>query len=180
MACNSVTLQSIDARCHRSIGGLKRILIALRDDVVQPTADASTGEISTVSLKQGKKFEEWLFRPNTASYTSTLSSDQAIGNQAVTTEVSLQFTKAEATKRLAIQSAINAAAVVILEDMYGQHIYLGYDDEVYVTAATMVSGTAATDLNGFTLTFTDVAQELPHFIAAGFDVDTLLTAASAS
>ena len=96
-----------------------------RDDVVQPTADPTTGEIATVTLNSGKKFEEWLFRPNTASYTSTLSSDQAIGNQSVTTEVSLQFSKAEATKRLAIQSAINAAAVVILEDMYGQHIYLG-------------------------------------------------------
>lgn len=176
MVCNSVTLQSIDARCHRSIGGLKRILIAKRDDVVQPVADETTGEITTVTLKSGKKFEEWLFRTNTASYTSTLSSDQAIGNQAVTTEVSLQFSKAEATKRLAIQSAINAAAVVILEDMYGQHIYLGYDEEVYVTSATMVSGTASTDLNGFTLTFTDVAQELPHFLAENFNVDALLTA----
>ena len=52
----------------------------------------------------------------------------------------------------------------------------GYDEEVYVTAATMVSGTASTDLNGFTLTFTDVAQELPHFIAESFDVDALITA----
>lgn len=175
MACNSITLQSIDARCERSVGGLKRVLIAQRDDVVQPTADPTTGEIKTVTLNSGKKFEEWKFRPNTASYTSTLSSDQTTGNQAVTTEVSLQFSKAEATKRLAIQSAINAAAVVILEDMYGQHIYLGFDQEVYVTSATMVSGTATTDLNGFTLTFTDVAQELPHFLSADFDINALVT-----
>lgn len=177
MACNSVTLQSIDARCDRSVGGLKRVLIAQRDDVVQPVADQTTGEIAALSLATGKKFEEWKFRPNTASYTSTLSSDQATGNQAITTEVSLQFSKAEATKRLAIQSAINAAAVVILEDMYGQYIYLGYDQEVYVTAATMVSGTATTDLNGFALTFTDVAQELPHFLSNDVDVDALVTGA---
>ena len=177
MSCNSVTLQSIDARCDRSIGGLKRILIAQRDDVVKPTADQTTGEITTVTLISGKKFEEWKFRPNTGSYASSLSSDQTTGNQAITTNVSLQFSKAEATKRLAIQSAINAAAVVILEDMYGQYIYLGYDQEVYVTDATMVSGTASTDLNGFTITFTDVAQELPHYLSADVDVDALVTGA---
>ena len=61
MACNSVTLQSIDARCDRSVGGLKRVLIAQRDDVVQPVADKTTGEIAALSLATGKKFEEWKF-----------------------------------------------------------------------------------------------------------------------
>ena len=76
----------------------------------------------------------------------------------------VQFTKAEAQKRLDIQSAINASAVVIVEDMYGQFIYLGLENEVVVSNATMVTGTASSDLNGFTLTFQDLATELPHFI----------------
>ena len=58
-----------------------------------------------------------MFRKNTGNYTTALTSDPAIGTQAVTTDLNLQFTKAEATKRLEIQSAINAAAVVIIEDM---------------------------------------------------------------
>ena len=41
-----------------------------------------------------------------------------------------------------IIGAINAAAVVIIEDMYGQYIYLGLDNEVSVTSVNQQSGTA--------------------------------------
>lgn len=155
--CGSVTLSAIDARCDTSFGGIKRVLVANRDDVTVTVSD------DTITALVGN-FVEWLFRKNTGSLTSTVSSDAAIGSSFVTTEVSLQFTKAEATKRLAIQSAINANAVVIVEDMYGQYIYLGLENEVVVTSATMVTGTAATDLNGFTLVFQDVASQLPYFV----------------
>lgn len=161
--CGSVTLSAIDARCETSFGGIKRVLVALRDDVTVTKDD--TG-ITAITLGEGKNFVEWQFRKNTGSLTSTVTSDTAIGNTFATTEVTLQFTKAEATKRLAIQSAINASSVVIVEDMYGQYIYLGLENEVVVSAATMVTGTAAADLNGFTLTFQDIATQLPYFVAA--------------
>lgn len=164
--CGSVTLSAIDARCETSFGGIKRVLVANRDDVeVSTTKDEVTGEVTGITSINGK-FVQWLFRKNTGSLTSTVTSDTAIGNTFATTEVTLQFTKAEATKRLAIQSAINAGSVVIVEDMYGQYIYLGLENEVVVSTATMVTGTAAADLNGFTLTFQDIATQLPHFVEA--------------
>lgn len=161
--CGSVTLSAIDARCETSFGGIKRVLVALRDDV---TVTKDETGITAITIAEGKKFVEWQFRKNTGSLTSTVTSDTAIGNTFATTEVTLQFTKAEATKRLAIQSAINASSVVIVEDMYGQYIYLGLENEVVVSAATMVTGTAAADLNGFTLTFQDIATQLPYFVEA--------------
>lgn len=175
MACQSLTLGSIDARCDASVGGIKRILLANRDDVTV-TVDTTTKEISAITLATGKHFVEWKFRKNTGSYTSTATVDPTIGNSAVTTDVNLQFSRAENTKRLEIQTALNASAVVIVEDMYGQHIYLGLDNEVTITSAVMQSGTATSDLSGFTLTFQDVAEELPHFIADDVDVDALLVA----
>lgn len=176
MACNTVTLNGINAKCDTSAGGIKRILIAQKDDVIDIDVDTATGVIDTITLASGKYFVQWLFRKNTGNYTTSLTSDPAIGTQAVTTELNLQFTKAEATKRLEIQSAINAAAVVIIEDMYGQYILLGKDNEVSVTAVNQQSGTAVTDLNGYTLTFQDVSLELPHFVDASI-IPSLLTAA---
>lgn len=164
MACNTVTLNGINGRCDTSAGGIKRVLIAQKDDVTNISVDTSTGVIDTITMATGKYFVQWLFRKNTGNYTTSLSSDPAIGTQAVTTDLNLQFTKAEATKRLEIQSAINAAAVVIIEDMYGQYILLGKDNEVSVTSVNQQSGTAVTDLNGYTLTFQDVSLELPHFV----------------
>ena len=163
-SCAAISLASIDARCDASIGGIKRILIAQKDDVTDVTLNDTTGIITAITMASGKKFQQWLFRRNTGSYTSTSTSDATIGNNSVTTEVNLQFSKAEAEKRLNIQSAINANAVVIVEDAYGQFIYLGYDNEVTITNAVMQSGTATADLSGFTLTFTDESAELPHFV----------------
>lgn len=170
--CGSVTLSAIDARCDTSFGGIKRVLVANRDDVTVTVGE--TG-ITAITLAQGKNFVEWQFRKNTGSLTSTVANDATIGSSFATTEVSLQFTKAEATKRLAIQSAINANAVVIVEDMYGQYIYLGLENDVVVTSATMVTGTAATDLNGFTLVFQDVASQLPYFVESTLIEDLTVT-----
>jgi hypothetical protein len=164
MACNTVTLNGIDARCETSAGGIKRVLIANVDDVKEITIDPTTSIVTAIDA--AGKFAEWKFRKNTGSLSTSLASDPAIGNTTVTTELNLQFTKAEAVKRLEIQSAINAAAMVIVEDMYGQYILLGNENEVVVSAASMVTGTAATDLNGFTLTLQDVSTELPHFVEA--------------
>ena len=195
-SCLPVSLGSIDARCDMSFGGIKRMLIALKDDVDSVVIDeflakytgTDTGEdvpnddnlITQINMKytmevpEGetepvqvyKTFYEFLFRRNTASYTSTVAPDVAIGNSFTTTEVTLQFSKAEAKKRMIIQSLINAGAVMIIEDMYGQFIYLGLDREVVLTNGVMQSGTAETDLNGFTLTLQDVSLELPHFISS--------------
>lgn len=179
MACQSLTLLTgMDCRCQASVGGIKRILLADRD-AVTVTVDDATKEISAITLAKGKKFAEWRFRKNTGNYTSTATIDPTIGNSAVTTEVNLQFSRAENTKRLEIQTALNGAAVVIVEDMYGQHIYLGLDNEVTITSAVMQSGTATSDLSGFTLTFQDVAEELPHFISEDVKVDELLVAPTA-
>ena len=188
MACNTVTLNGISAQCHTAAGGIKRVLIAQKEDVDIKTVDEN-GVITEITMATGKYFVQWLFRKNTGSFTTSLTSDPAIGTQAVTTDLNLQFTKAEATKRLEIQSAINAAAVVIVElqdkiedkDENGnkvlkdQFILLGKDNEVSVTAVNMQSGTAMTDLNGFTLTFQDVSLELPHFVDASI-IPSLLKA----
>lgn len=177
MNCNSVTLTTIDARCETSFGGIKEVLIALKDDIKAISVDSSTGMINTITMNQSKKFEKWQFRKNTGNYSSSVTSDPTIGNSFATTEVTLQFSKAEATKRLAIQSAINASSVVIVRDMYDQYLLLGYENEVVVSAATMQSGTQAADLSGFTLTFQDISTELPHFIdTSSVTIDNLLVA----
>ena len=163
MACTSVTISTIDARCDTAIGGIRSVLVANKDDVTDVSVNEQ-GLITKITMADTKKFAKWQFRKNTGSYTSTFSTDTAIGNNTVTTEVALQFTRAEQQKRMDLQTALNAAAVVIVEDMVGNYLYLGYENEVTITAVTMQSGTQTSDLNGFTLTFTDIAQELPHFV----------------
>lgn len=175
-SCGAVTLQSIDGRCNTSMGGIKAIMIANRDDVTAIVSGADE-RVTTITLATGTKFEKWQFRKNTGNYSSSYATDPAIGNTTVTTTVSLQFSGAEAGKRVAIQSALNANAVVLVQDMYNEWLYLGMENEVTITECTMQSGTASSDLSGFNLTFTDIASELPHFVDTTVDVNGLLVAA---
>lgn len=163
MSCPT-TLTGIGLSCADAIGGIKRVLIALDSDVTAVTVDSTTDVISAITMASSAKFKEFRFRKQTGSYTSTVANDDAAGTSSVTSEISLQFTKAEATSRLAIQALINANAVAIVEDQLGNFIYFGFDNPVTCTAGTMVSGTAVGDLNGFTLTLQDLSRQLPHFV----------------
>lgn len=176
MNCSTFTPEYIDARCDKSVGGIKAIYIANRDDIQFPLDDNinTQEEITSLQIAEGKYFAKWQFRKNTGSYTSTYASDMAIGNETITTTVALQFSRAEATKRLKIQKALNSAAVVIIEDMYGQLLFLGEDNEVVITECTMQSGTQTGDLSGFNLTFQDIADSLPKFFVKDFDMSNLL------
>lgn len=181
-SCQSVTLAGIDARCDVSFGGIKRILVGIRDEfeVTVGEVSGSTDGVKYITAISGKtaeaSFVEFLFRRNTASYTSTSAPDNAIGNSFATTDVNLQFSKAEAKKRMIIQSLINSGDLcLILEDMYGEYLFLGKDNAVVVTNAVQQSGTAQADLNGFTITLQDVSLELPYFIdKESVDVDALI------
>lgn len=177
MNCSTFTPEYIDARCDKSVGGIKAIYIANRDDIQFPLDSNTQEEITSLQIAEGKYFAKWQFRKNTGSYTSTYASDMAIGNETITTTVALQFSRAEATKRLKIQKALNSAAVVIIEDMYGQLLFLGEDNEVVITECTMQSGTQTGDLSGFNLTFQDIADRLPKFFVKDFDATTLLAPA---
>lgn len=174
MNCSTFTPEYIDARCDKSVGGIKAIYIANRDDIQFPLQSNTQEEITSLQIADGKYFAKWQFRKNTGSYTSTYASDMAIGNETITTTVALQFSRAEATKRLKIQKALNSAAVVIIEDMYGQLLFLGEDNEVVITECTMQSGTQTGDLSGFNLTFQDIADGLPKFLVKDFDMSDLL------
>ncbi len=177
-SCGAVTITAINAKCDGSIGGIKEIYLIPSDYVTSVTVDATSDLITAITLSDSVKFQKWQFRPNTGAYTSTRAGDLTTGNSTVTTDVTLQFSKAEANKRLAIQSAINAGCAVIVKDMYGGYLLLGAGDgrnEAFITDAVMQSGTANTDLSGFTLTFEEIAGEFPHFIdSEKVSIDDLL------
>lgn len=187
MACNSVTFNGIQGACAINRGGIKRVYIANRGDIKAVTLDDATGLITKIEMNTPAKFATWEFRPGTGSFsTAADGTDMSIGNYSLTATLSLQFTKAEATKRLEIQSAINADSVVIVETNYvnkaddgeyAQFIYMGYDNPVYVDSPVMQTGTAPSDLSGFTLNLVETEYELPHFIKTGVgavDITTLV------
>ena len=175
-SCAAVTLNSIDATCDESRASIKRVLVCPKEDIeaigyqnnpvdspVNDPINKST-LINNIVLASNKKFVEFKFRRNTGSYTSTYTGDNTTGSQVVTTEVTLQFSKAENQKRLEFQKLTGHPCVMLIEDAYGKYIALGVDAPVVLTNTVMQSGTAKSDLSGFTLTFTEESNVFPPFV----------------
>lgn len=176
MACKSFALTGIGMGCKDNLGGIKEVHIIKSGDVSSKTLNTEESQIATIELAEGAKFKTYKFRKGTGSMTSTASSDEAIGNFSVTTELSLQFSKMETSKRLEIMALCLEDVEVIVLDWNGKYWYLGYDFPVTATAATAVSGTANTDLNGYTITLSDTSAEFP-FEVPNTVVEDLISAA---
>ena len=178
MACKSFSLSGIALPCKDNMGGIKEVYIAKYTDVKSVTLDTDSSQISTIEMESTGKFKTYKFRKGTANMTSTASSDEAIGNFSVTTELALQFSKMETSKRLEIMAMCLEDVVVIVNDFNGHYWYLGYDFPVSATAATAQTGTAATDLNGYNVTLSDTSAEFPFEVPADI-IEGLVQAAPA-
>ena len=166
MACKSFSLTGIALPCKDNMGGIKEVYIAKSTDVKSVTLNKENSEISAIEMESTGKFKTYKFRKGTANMTSTASSDEAIGNFSVTTELALQFSKMETSKRLEIMAMCLEDVVAIVLDFNGKYWYLGYDFPVSATTATAQTGTAATDLNGYNVTLSDTSAEFPFEVPA--------------
>ena len=55
----------------------------------------------------------------------------------------------------------------VVEDYYGNSFLLGLENGLELTGGTIVTGAAAGDLTGFTLTFEGMEEKAPYFLGAG-------------
>lgn len=171
MSVCPTTLTTIAKGCNNGVGGIKRVLIGLKDDF---DVTVSSGKISAITKKtSGSPMVEYYFRRNTADYTSTLTVADDAGTSYWATDINLQFSHIENTKRVAIQSAVNAEAVVVIELFDGAKIFFGYDEAVTCTAGTVASGKAKGDFTGYTLTLHDESVEIPYHLDDDLDLDDL-------
>lgn len=181
----SATLTAIELSCEGSAGGIKRVLVAPRTSIHKPTPASDVIKIGDIKANaSGVKFVEYAFRPETGSLTFNSAVDTAIGSSSCTSDLALQFTRMEQTKRVAIQQAINTGSVALVQDFNGAVWYLGYDMPGFASEATGQTGQALSDLNGFTLNLQFKSFELPYMVkgtdgttdATDDELDALLTA----
>lgn len=172
MSCKAVTLNSIDATCDKSIGGIRKVYIApmdyVTDEFVYNDIVQSVGVWGADEKKPG--LMEYVFRPGTSSYTATNTKDAVNNSVSCSTELVLQFSKADKDKRNEFNKLIGIPCFIIVQDNYGKYVVL---EDALLTNGVMQSGTATSDLSGFTLTLTAESSHLPYFLNETLTVDGL-------
>ena len=157
--CGSTTLSGIEVGCKDNMGGIKAVLISPLNDI---TFDVADDKITSIT---GGDFKKYTFRKQTGGMNSTLTVDDTVGTQYWTTELTLQFSKMETSKAVEINALTWTDTVTIVKDSNNKYWLLGYDNPVSTTASTAQTGTAYGDLNGYTLTLTDMSKNLPYELA---------------
>lgn len=159
MAC-PLTLTGLLKDCAPSKGGIKAVYIANYADFGGATL--TDGEVSAITMLNSAKFKAFFVRPQSCSMTSTLNSDPANGVSYVSTELALQFSRMETTKRTEMAALALNELVAIAQDANGKYWLLGYDNPVLATAGDGSTGQAYGDANKYGITLTDNAESFPY------------------
>lgn len=177
MACNSITLAGIGLGCKDNMGGIKEVYLIKEDDIASITV--AEGAVSAITLAEGASFKTYKFRKGTSQFTSTMTTDEAAGTLSVQTDLALQFSKMETSKRLEIMAMCMDSMKAIVLDSNGKYWLLGYDFPVTASAATGQTGTNFGDFGGYNVTLTDNSKEFPYEIPATVMEEVEITAAPA-
>ena len=60
---------------------------------------------------------------------------------------------------------------IVVVDYYGNNFLCGFENGMDCTGGTVVTGAAAGDLSGFTLTFEGLEETAPYFLDAAVSAD---------
>lgn len=166
MACSSITLKGIGVGCKDHMGGIKEVYLIKADEIEEITLDEDKGEISAITLKASAAFKTYKFRKGTSQFTSTMTTDEAAGTLSVQTDLALQFSTMETSKRLEIMAMCMDSMKGIVLDSNGRYWFLGYDYPISASAATGATGTNFSDFGGYNVTLTDNSKEFPYEVSA--------------
>ena len=168
MSCTQYSLKGIARGCKDSIGGIVKVWVnadydTARGSVAPVEPDTNQAKVTTPTEKGWKVFN---FFKNTGSMTSTLIVSDTAGSS-FSTEVSLTFMKQDSAKRLEMLGLLLGQCMAIVKDANGKYWVLGWDSPVEASAGTAVTGTASTELNGYTVTLKDDSKLLPYEVVQG-------------
>ena len=168
MACLLTTGRSIP--CKSAFGGIKAAYFADFGAITAVTVDATTKQVT--ALTGSPTWYEFSVKGN-SSLETTVTSSRENGTTFYTQTLNLTLTYLDAKTQAELQLIATARPYVVVEDYYGNQFLCGFENGMECTGGTTVTGAAAGDLSGFTLTMEGMEELAPYFLDAG-----LVTAAA--
>ena len=150
--------------CKSAFGGIKAVYFADFGEITAITITENTGEIALTA--SGIEWYKYDVKGN-SSLETTVTSSRENGTTFYTQTVNLTLTFLDALTQAQLQKVAVARPYVAVEDYYGNTFLCGYENGMEFTGGTVVTGAAAGDLSGFTLTMEGMEDRAPYFITAG-------------
>jgi hypothetical protein len=159
MACTLTTGRKLP--CKSAFGGIKKVLFADFGGITAVSIDATTKE---ATFTGSPTFYEYDVKGNSSLETSVTSSREN-GTTFYTQTLNLTLTFLDAKTQAELQTLATSRPYIVVQDYYGNNFLCGYENGMECTGGTVVTGAAAGDLSGFTLTFEGMEELAPLFLA---------------
>ena len=160
MAC--VITSGRNVPCKSAFGGIKAVYFCNYGDIASTTIDADQ-TISAITMTGSTLFFKYDVKGN-SSLTTTITSSRDNGTTFYTQTLALTLPYLEAATRAEVQLLAAGRPQMVVEDYYGNQFLCGYENGMDLTGGTIVTGAAAGDLSGFTLTMEGMEEVSPYFI----------------
>ena len=167
--------------CKDVVGGLKAVYIlnfeTANYSVSENSADSALNiarldNVGTDALNEAQAYKYEL--KGTSSYTENIQASKENGTLAFEQVLELQLKKLTKQSHKELKALSFGRPHVIIEDYNGNLFLAGREHGMEVTGGTIVTGTAMSDMSGYTLTLTGMERKPAQFLTAGDDVaDTL-------
>lgn len=144
--------------CKDSQGGLEAVWFIPYNDVTAITE--ASGVVSAITKANGKQFYKYQLVKNTASFTENIEGNIENGTVNYAQELTIVINKLQVNMRNEILLLAKNNLMAVVKDKNGKYWLAGRYSGLDLTAGSAGSGTAATDRNGYTLTFSGSEREL--------------------
>ena len=159
--------------CKDSVGGLKNLYFVNYGDLGAITYDATNSDVidSVAGTPDAYKYEI----KGASSFTQNIQSSRDTGTTAFEQVVEVTLKKLTVADHKELKILAFGRPHVIVEDYNGNFFLAGLEHGAEVTGGTIVTGTAMSDLSGYTLTLTGMERTPANFLgdtlaAVGFTV----------
>ena len=158
MACTLTTGRKLP--CKSAFGGIKKVLFADFGNI----GDITVGATGETTFDGTLTWFEYEVKGN-SSLETTVTSSRENGTTFYTQTLNLTLTYLDAETQQELQKLAVARPYIVVEDYYSNRFLVGAENGAECTGGTVVTGAAAGDLSGFTLTFEGMEETAPYFLA---------------
>jgi len=161
MACILTTGRKVP--CKSAFGGIKKVLFANFGTIASIAIDNTTKEATITDGSPAPVWFEYDVKGSSSLETAVTSSREN-GTTFYTQTLNLTLTFLDAKTQSELQLLATSRPYAVVVDYYGNSFLCGLENGMEVTGGTVVTGAAAGDLSGFTLTFEGMEEKAPFFL----------------
>jgi hypothetical protein len=143
--------------CKNNVGGIKKVLIASRDDI--DTITIASGLVSNITFTSNDFYLYDLVRES-SNFNETVNTNVQNGTVFYAQTLEIVLNKLQVNTRNEIILLGQNRLCICVEDNNGKWWMLGFKNGLDLTGGGSASGTGYGDRNGYTLTFTGSENEL--------------------